>query len=198
MPTPASPSSVAKSTLFKLPPELRERIYELALRVEPGYYTVTKEEGIPEPGLLRTCKIIRHEALYAFYVKNDADLIVQNWNPATMCIFMHIIRALLADPAQLSLFADTKYRQNLVGNRDWGNLLLWLQHYHHGDCRAYVYCPTDDQRRNAERQLILGLFETTDAMRQVPWKTARAALEHFRSGLTFLNPAWGVDREPTA
>lgn len=43
-------------TLFRIPPELRNRIYEYALHLEDGVCEVSEELGIPELALLMTCK----------------------------------------------------------------------------------------------------------------------------------------------
>lgn len=70
------PPAVAKCPLFKLPPELRDQIYDYAVRLEPriscpdepldyDYGTVTYHalySAAREPALLATCRIIRDEA----------------------------------------------------------------------------------------------------------------------------------------
>jgi len=67
-----SVNSVAQSPLFRLPPELRNRIYEYAVyrSAEHGFCVVTATSGIPEPALLLTCKLIRQEAIGIFYAEN--------------------------------------------------------------------------------------------------------------------------------
>lgn len=75
-------AGTAEPLLLKLPPELRNYIYELAL-VEP--YTMDLEaedvagriaEVVLQPDLTRTCKQIRQEALPIFYGRNTFEIYV--------------------------------------------------------------------------------------------------------------------------
>jgi hypothetical protein len=73
-PKPNSPN-----LLFKLPPELRNRIYELVLPrrppLQPVYYYAEARLQWKEPPLIRTSKQIRHEALPMFYAVNEFTLL---------------------------------------------------------------------------------------------------------------------------
>jgi hypothetical protein len=84
--TPALPSSVKDSPLFKLPQELRDVIYESSYSTET-YATVTKEAGIPEPGLLSTCKVIRQEAIAVFYGETRPNFIIESDDPAVLLLW---------------------------------------------------------------------------------------------------------------
>jgi hypothetical protein len=96
--TSTATSSIADSPLFKLPPELRLRIYEYAVYSEDddGKCKVTREHGIPEPPLLFTCKTVRGEAISSFYSVNNFHNIVELLHPATIVLTMRKKNSLLA------------------------------------------------------------------------------------------------------
>lgn len=75
----ATSSLQAASPLFRLPAELRNIIYEMALPEDhpisvgttPWYSSTTVPPGTgTQPALTRTCRAIRHEALPIFYAEN--------------------------------------------------------------------------------------------------------------------------------
>lgn len=78
-----SPSSVAESPLFKLPPELRTMIYRFAL-IDDEEVVVTEAGGVPEPALLSVCKNVRSETYKVFYYENDFCCEIQQLSPATL------------------------------------------------------------------------------------------------------------------
>ena len=73
--TDAEPNNATDSTtsspFMKLPPELRDIIYEYALRLDDGIIQISSTTGIPEPPLLLTCKTIRREAISILYTLNS-------------------------------------------------------------------------------------------------------------------------------
>jgi hypothetical protein len=77
---PTQPES--HSPLLKLPPELRNRIYEYALRFDNGICEVNETVGIPESALLLTCKEIRREAIGIFYSVNKVHVELESFSPS--------------------------------------------------------------------------------------------------------------------
>lgn len=73
-----------KSILGRLSPELRNRIYELAL-FEQRPVSVSKNSWI-EPALLRTCKQIREEAELLFYSTNDFTCVTNFQDENARCL----------------------------------------------------------------------------------------------------------------
>jgi hypothetical protein len=69
---PTQPES--HSRLLNLPPELRNRIYEYALRFDNGICEVNETVGIPESALLLTCKEIRREAIGILHSANKVHV----------------------------------------------------------------------------------------------------------------------------
>lgn len=83
--------------MFKLPTELRLRIYEYAVyRGEDGLCKITRKDGIPEPALLFTCKAIRAEAIAVFYTVNIFHTIMEFYHPAVLILMPRKKDALIA------------------------------------------------------------------------------------------------------
>ncbi|KAK5124311.1 hypothetical protein LTR85_002014 [Meristemomyces frigidus] len=62
------------SPLARLPPELRNDIYELALTHDRPYIIPTEQRrrsGLSGRGLMRTCRTVRAETTLLFYASND-------------------------------------------------------------------------------------------------------------------------------
>lgn len=86
----SSTRSIADSPLFRLPPELRNRIYEYAV-LSPGdpMININEDNGIPEPSLLASCKTTRREAIGIFYSPsfNDVRMTIDSFHPAMVIIW---------------------------------------------------------------------------------------------------------------
>jgi hypothetical protein len=76
------PKHDTPNLLLKLPPELRNRIYELVLPrkppAEPVFYYIEVNLQWKEPPLIRTSKQILHEALPMFYAINEFTVFAGN------------------------------------------------------------------------------------------------------------------------
>lgn len=81
--------SIADSPPFKLPPELRNRIYEYTFASLGNSIIIKQENGIPEPSLLASCKIIRREAIGIFYSPdvNDLEITIDSFHPARVTLW---------------------------------------------------------------------------------------------------------------
>lgn len=79
------------TTFFKLPSELRNTIYELCLLQQEPIDPWTNYNQRPEltPGLLRTNKLIHHEASLLFYAQNRFDFTMAT--PEDIALFLGII-----------------------------------------------------------------------------------------------------------
>lgn len=76
--------------MFKLPRELRDKIYEYAVYSnDNGRCVVTRKDGIREPPLLLTCKTIREEAIEVFYGVNNFYIVILAFHPAAWVLYGH-------------------------------------------------------------------------------------------------------------
>ncbi|KAK4628278.1 uncharacterized protein CLAFUR5_04226 [Fulvia fulva] len=81
---------------FRLPPELRNRIYEDVL-IEPGSKRTDVSSKVVEPALLLVCHKIRDEARPMWYLQNRFEITVMNCNAAKLIKFIARIDSISAD-----------------------------------------------------------------------------------------------------
>jgi hypothetical protein len=178
--------SIAQSPLFtKFPPEIRLQIYEYALYNpdDEGYCVVTKEDGIPEPPLLFTCKTIRKEATEIFYHRNYFILKMTLWDSATDVLLMRKTKVWSDD------FVD--FRLDVDGNARWSNrdgeahaLPRQAVKRHEGDLVDMPgLCPM-------EWRFLESMFKVVAAMRERPWEETAEVIEGLRPGLYGLAFRW--------
>lgn len=200
MPVLGHPPSVINSGLFKLPSELRNDVYELVCHVDDGY-TITKDQGVPEPGLLRTCKIIRREALHAFYTRNNITVKIDSFDCAPVCLVIRKLGSLRKERSW-NLPRTVRIMNIYIGNLHWHNLLEWLRRYHclmverYTSERHNLYPAYISKLERAQEELLKAMFKMTGTMKKVPWEVVKEALKHFRQSLAVLDAGWGVDRTP--
>jgi hypothetical protein len=180
------PSSVEHSPLFKLPPELRDMIYEYTFNTAT-LARVTKEAGIPEPALLSTCKVIRKEAIAVFYHEMRLQFVIPSYDPTVLRLWdtkrMHLLNSYnLVPPGPISFHQ---------GPRMWANLKLCFQLYHGRKLRTLLGASQPDGSNYiAEKVFIKGLFEVVKNMRGQPWEAVRNVLNMLRPGLVRIYYEW--------
>jgi hypothetical protein len=179
-------SSVDQSPLFRLPPELRDMIYEYAFSTNTCA-RVTKEAGILEPALLSTCKVVRDEAIAVFYGQERLILVVRSYDPSVMLLWDFKRRYLARNydlvPARPKILHQ--------GAPMWVKLRLSLQLYHGRKLRALLYASPQGTPNYDEQKLFIGgLFEAVRAMRDRPWEEVRGVLDRLRPGLVGLDNRW--------
>lgn len=186
----------AQSSFARLPPELRLQIYEYAfyIPIEEGRYVVTKEDGIPEPALLFTCKSIRYEAIDLFYRKSNFHLMMPSCDPTT--------EALMTRKEKLLNNGEIKNRRQCyvdgpgsLGN-DWKNLQEWLRLYHAGEAHEMapnavsLYEGDDVGAVYVEQPFIRTMFKLVAEMNGKPWEMVGELIDGFHCGLVALNRDW--------
>lgn len=184
---------IADSSLFKLPPELRNRIYELALHtgpthlpdsgmLVPGFLTISQETGIPEPSLLASCKTVRREGIGIFYSPDQHVLEqhIDSFHPAMPILWKRKSEALFE---QYGLEEIPVWWRN-QGSRDWRNLLLWLQKAHQ-DQVIWAQSGLEDGMDLdvglglEEARLVRIMFDMVEMMKQQPWSAVKRLLDDF-------------------
>jgi len=181
-------NSVAESPLFNLPPELRTMIYRFAL-VTDEEVAITEADGIPEPALLSTSKIIRSETYNVFYFENDFCCDVQQFNPATLLmadrkVTLHDLSVGIAKPG-ISL-------KQGHDQRNWGNLVMWLRECLEGRCQS-MGLAVDGVHEDVEIKLIGGLFRVLINDTEMDLWRLDVLLKHMRPTLVALHSEWGED-----
>lgn len=81
--------SIADSPLFRLPSELRNRIYEYTFANLGNFVTIKQENGIPEPSFFASCKTVRREAIGIFYSPdvNNLEITIDSFHPAMVTLW---------------------------------------------------------------------------------------------------------------
>lgn len=181
--------SVANSALFRLPRELRDQIYKIALELSQplGYITVSSN-GIPEPCLLTTCRTIRQEAIELHYTTSEFTMEIPSYDP-TALVLWHRKWMILRQQydVQENLREKRQVYMLYTGREKWKHLMLWLQCAHSAMCGA----PSElDVEHPAEKQLIYALFGMVRAMQERPWEDVELLLRSFHPVLVSLNRKW--------
>ena len=180
--------SVARSPLFKLPPELRNNIYEFAVDQSDkyGYCTVTKQTGIPEPALLSTCKAIRKEAIGIFYATNKFKLDIHAFDTAVYDLFARKDKTLSSYVCRVGIVRMVPDRQ-----RHWRNLLRWLERHHAGSVPRPCFGLTLNRRLSVqEAAFIASLFMVTAGSRKRSWSEVKPVLTGLHCGLRRIHEGW--------
>lgn len=191
-----SPASVP---LLRLPPELRNTIYEYALRLDDGACIVSDTAGIPESALLITCKRIRREAIGIFYTINELHMIVDSCSPSV---------PILVKQKAVAMFKQYHCHINfptlfLRGPQRWRNLVSWLRATHADprEIRSICAIASDldkkphsplSRNRAKEMAIVAGLFKMVVSMQGVQWEEVEEALKLLRYGLVRYDSEWNV------
>lgn len=182
---PTSSSSVAHSPLFKLPPELRDIIYDYAFS-RPALMAVTKEAVIPEPPLLFTCKTVRAEAIKPFYERPRFLLVVHSHDSAVMMLWLEKGRALMR--AYKAYIAPQECWYS--GPRSWSNLKRSLQLHSQNPEMSLDAGVAGSPGWTDEAAFIQGLFQMTRAMKDQAWEKVEGILDMLRLGLVKFDWDW--------
>lgn len=132
------PTSVAKSPLFKLPPELRIQIYEYAARMKPQQFRdfmpgASRDwaihdavYGVRERALLATCRIIRTEAMATFRASPCYHIqVVTRFNSGySVTLWDYCLSELFSRYIIDGRDIKTNARE---GHRDWDIMTKWLR-----------------------------------------------------------------------
>lgn len=182
---------LAASPLFKLPPELRLQVYEYALyNGHDGICEITRNEGIPEPALLYTCKAVRQEGIPVFYTVNSIRLVAESFHPAVHNLLVRkvaSIRKSSALPKGLDVQICTS------GRRSFQNLTLWIQSIHSGKTLKPSEDPRASAEMDAESKFLDSLFRIAEGTEDRPRADVERVLNGIRGGLIALNKEWKLD-----
>jgi hypothetical protein len=160
-----------------LPPELRNKIYQLALKERTGRIAV--DTTWKPPALLATCKQIRSESRCMAYVVNSFGLAVRDCD--------HSVR--MAFKAHLQSLPDELRNQvtcyTTLAGSNWNNLVVWCRHVWNGDAHPL------HKRANAGKLWTI-VYGATNIARHAhgSWKDCELQLEAFREVAGKLDGIW--------
>lgn len=188
--TAATPD--AASMLLKLPAELRLRIYEYALYIDgEGICEITRNEGIPEPALLLTCKVVRDEGVAIFYAVNTVRLVTESFYPAVHNLIARKVSALRTTGVNVKKL-DVEICAS--GKRNFQNLTFWVQFLHSGKTmNPSLAEPQVSAAMDPEPMFVDSLFRIAAGMRERPWAEVLRVVNGLRGGLIALDKEWEED-----
>lgn len=176
---------MSESVIFKLPAEVRNMIYREVVTSPTDGTRVDIDHGIPEPGLLLTCKRIRQESLPLYYTINNFRLWDTKYN-STPYIYIRLKSIALGRQYRLALTA----RNMLARHPNWSNLIIWLQRYHQGSVNWKFVLRKADAYRSVAHAVVCTMFATVRLMKNRPWSVVAELMEAHHQVLLGLDPRW--------
>jgi hypothetical protein len=163
---PILPSEDSKRPhLFRIAPELRNRIYHHCLSTEE--IIIVDANGFKEPALLRTCRQIRKEASKIFESNAFCLPMIALGYPAPASHWIH--NAGVRNYGVV--FTES------TGRDIWENLLDWLKRYHEGSSHRWN-CPD----HFGIQSIFERAFDIVDVMKggEKDWEIVQGVLEIWR------------------
>ncbi|KAK6392664.1 hypothetical protein LTR65_003437 [Meristemomyces frigidus] len=179
-PATQNPRPAPTSLLLRLPPELRLSIWEFAL-VEDGPVRVTPL--LQQPGLLRTCRQIREEAMKTWLHSNFFWFDVVDCDATLIKAFVKHARQLIST---LGLALTLRGGCDGNGREHWRNLVEWCTAVRSG--QAFVVLKSDDLNRMG--RVVAAAHAITPDYADCTWQECEKALEHLRFAVGGLEPQW--------
>lgn len=180
-------SMADQSPLLKLPGELRNRIYRLAL-LEPQPIGLSPTNFV-EPSLLVACHQIRREAATISYGENTFRVPIPNYD-STMCKLwtakFRKLRKIFKVNVHTVLSRGAAFEEP-----DWENAIEWIQRRHSGAVRYHLHKPSSAPRHFTPDMMVLGgMFLIAIEMKGKPWSKVKKVMEEQHRILVAINPKW--------
>jgi len=172
--------AVSKSPLFSLPAELRSEIYRYAVLVDPDQHIDITSGTFPEPALLRTCRLIRHEARSIYVDENAFSICIDDYDSTELMILEEWEESL-----DINLTLEVKIEKSA----NWTNLARWLWRIN-GESITRTSTGYERQRGSVEHKLISALFSIAAESSEMPFDVAKKLLEPLYHVLVAMNKAW--------
>jgi hypothetical protein len=182
----AMQTAVAHSPLWKLPPELRNMIYEFVVGADRVVYMDT---GIPEPSLLLVSRLVRHESMPIYYQQNTFHQRQDNYKMAAIhCIYRKAKLILEQYNFDVGLY-------NIIDKEpNWCDVLEYSKAIHARTAQVYPDMHDDNLHTvNTDELLVRSMFEMVYEMVDLPWSTVENMLKKQRHVLVRLDSRWGDD-----
>lgn len=164
-----------QASLLGMPPEIRNRIYREVLVDYDDYISLYDERlefpdfvrkgNTRQPGLLRSCKQVRQEALPIFLQENR---------------FSTWIREGKLEPHLEHWFWKTKVRSIAVTHDiKWNNVKIWLKAYWDGRLGDDVYREVFSYYDEPIYKVCLNAYEIARLLKGIRWQVVDAVLDEF-------------------
>ncbi|KAK3615977.1 hypothetical protein LTR56_026270 [Elasticomyces elasticus] len=178
------------STLLALPPELRNRIWEYTVA---DIVTVSATQPYPGlPGILRTCRQTRKEAIGIWLLQTPFRLIMQDYDAVWLhkiyrpCMIKIITLAVRMGAFSLADINSTQTQVVYHGVPHWGNLMKTLEVVYGGTTGT---CPMTHSVR-AEVKVVMAAYAMVRSMRVIPWAEVKEKLEMWHIAIAAMDARW--------
>lgn len=174
------------SRLLALPAEMRNEIYEWALTApQDGEIDITADWE--PPGLLATCRQIRHEALGMYFLDNTFVFNIQNCDGSLHTSWLSEFGGYVLE--------DGADECNLVeyhtGNPNWQNLMTWMGGLYGLGYNCHYWL--DDEIRNPRLDILIvavGAILCNGLCQDRDWMDVEQDMEYLRLITAHYDGAW--------
>ena len=179
---------MAQSPLFKLPAELRNNVYRLALLSE-SHIDVTLQDSI-NPPLLRTSREIRKESITIYYGESLFGVPALDCN-SDLCMKWLVLETALRRQLKIKIRSYAMNETKVISRKTWTNLLTWLKRFHQRSVSCRGLSPSQKKWEKRPDLLTIGImFEMVSKLRSQPWATVEHLLLEQYVVLKACNPKW--------
>ncbi|KAK5121071.1 hypothetical protein LTR85_005555 [Meristemomyces frigidus] len=162
--------------LLRLPPELRNAIYEHSL-VQASPIVVTKD--LKQPHLLSTCRQVRTEAKKIWYNLNKFNVPAWDCDASLLKHFHHFI-------VTAGGYQGVEVSVRVHGNKSWSNLVGWCQAVFDDDALAFTF--TKEGHMPANEAVIQAAHKI--AMTARTWAVCEEGLADLHFLVSKLDADW--------
>lgn len=176
------------SPLLKLPAELRNAIYSLALEppVDDRPITIINRSRSPHPDLLGVCRQIREEALKVYYSESHFWVEQEGFSGDTDRVFTTLLWRY--NPTA-SVTVD------IVGSivPNWSSIFRYLEDVHYGRANGLELPVEGLEDAHADLKVLWGTFNLVRFTANLDWDYVAAMLNTQRAVLGMMDERWLYD-----
>ena len=165
------------SKLFQLPAELRNQIYEYALKED---HEIRIEDSKP-PEWINTCKQFRHETLKMYYRVNTFYANIDHLDARKLVRWYTHVAAIFPDPM---------YTACLSSSHNWENLIEWCKEVWRGAIPGLSW-PVFGAGAAGTCTVVVAAHNIADDYGDLSWERCLWALDNLREVLKVYDDGWG-------
>ncbi|KAK3723183.1 hypothetical protein LTR37_001906 [Vermiconidia calcicola] len=169
-----------KSCMEALPAELRTLIYQYGL-TEDDEIAITRH--LKQPPLLRTCCLVRNEALQLWYTSNTFIIYIPDCDDTGLHAFE---RHLSSIDAWLPQAVEVMVRAR-GNNNNWDNLMRWCHRVWKNEGFFWMSRVKDNP---AQLHVMLSAMEQASKTRRLSWEECESLLASLRPLAGLMDEGW--------
>jgi hypothetical protein len=163
--------------LFELPPELRNRIYELVIR-ESHHIAICKNHKPHPPDCLNACKQLRSEALKVWYQFNHFRIVIEHFDTSFLPLWADHIQTVGVQP---------RCKISVARSYNWTNLREWCKHVHQDPSSQPFYTWNNGRESDTVARKTITIAREC---RGQPWSNCERALQALKGAMALYKKEW--------